>query len=50
MTDLASYAEPQSPALPSSGFVLDLAHAALVSTDPQIDFLSPDGVLWPVVR
>jgi nicotinamidase-related amidase len=48
MTDLASYAEPQSPALPSSGFVLDLAHAALVSTDPQIDFLSPDGVLWPV--
>ena len=48
MTDLASYAEPQSPALPSSGFVLDLAHAALVSTDPQIDFLSPDGVSWPV--
>lgn len=48
MTDLASYAEPQSPALPSSGFVLDLAHAALVITDPQIDFLSPDGASWPV--
>jgi nicotinamidase-related amidase len=48
MTDLASYAEPQNPSLPSSGFVLDLAHAALVITDPQIDFLSPDGVSWPV--
>ena len=48
MTDPTSYAEPQNPALPSSGFVLDLEHAALVITDPQIDFLSPDGVSWPV--
>jgi nicotinamidase-related amidase len=42
------YDEPQNPALPDSGFVLDHPHAALVVTDPQIDFLSPDGVSWPV--
>jgi len=42
------YAEPQNPALPTSGFVLDLEHAALVVTDPQIDFLSAEGVSWPV--
>ena len=28
--------------------MLDLDHAALVVTDPQIDFLSPDGVSWAV--
>ena len=28
---------------------LDLAHAALVVTDPQIDFLSPQGVTWDLV-
>jgi nicotinamidase-related amidase len=44
----SSDAEPEHPALPSSGFVLDLAHAALVVTDPQIDFLSPEGVSWQV--
>jgi len=48
MTDLTIYAEPQNPALPISGFMLDLEHAALVITDPQIDFLSPEGVSWPV--
>jgi nicotinamidase-related amidase len=42
------YAEPSNPALPDSGFELDLRHAALVVTDPQIDFLSPDGVTWAV--
>jgi nicotinamidase-related amidase len=42
------YDEPQNPGLPDSGFVLDHQHAALVITDPQIDFLSPDGVSWPV--
>jgi hypothetical protein len=25
---------------------LDLPRTALVITDPQIDFLSPDGVTW----
>ncbi len=48
MADHSDYAEPLDPALPSSGFVLDHAHAALVVTDPQIDFLSPDGVAWSV--
>jgi nicotinamidase-related amidase len=48
MTDPSMYAEPQNPALPTSGFVLDLEHAALVVTDPQIDFLSAEGVSWPV--
>jgi nicotinamidase-related amidase len=48
MTDPNICAEPENPALPSSCFVLDHEHAALVITDPQIDFLSPDGVSWPV--
>jgi nicotinamidase-related amidase len=48
MTDLTIYAEPQNPAPPDSDFALDPEHAALVITDPQIDFLSPDGVSWPV--
>jgi nicotinamidase-related amidase len=46
MTDI--YAEPSEPALPSTNFQLDPARAALVLTDPQIDFLSPEGVSWPV--
>ena len=48
MTDPILYAEPQNPALPASGFLLDPQHAALVITDPQIDFLSPDGASWAV--
>ena len=48
MTDRADYADPPHPALPKSGFVLDRDHAALVITDPQIDFLSPDGASWSV--
>ena len=43
------YAEPAEPALPPSDMVLDLKRAALVVTDPQVDFLSPDGVTWGVV-
>ncbi|OBH83326.1 cysteine hydrolase [Mycobacterium sp. E2989] len=41
-------ADPQQPELPASGFVLDLDRAALVLTDPQIDFLSPAGAGWQV--
>jgi nicotinamidase-related amidase len=48
MAEPTAYAEPPTPGLPNSGFVLDLGHAALVVTDPQIDFLSPEGVSWPV--
>ena len=43
------YADPAEPALPPTGMKLDRERAALVVTDPQIDFLSPDGVTWGVV-
>ncbi len=43
------YAKPENPALPPSDMKLDLKRTALVVTDPQIDFLSPDGVTWGVV-
>ena len=43
------YADPENAALPPSDMVLDLQRTALVVTDPQIDFLSPDGVTWGVV-
>ena len=43
------YAPPANPALPPSDMKLNLERAALVVTDPQIDFLSPDGVTWGVV-
>jgi len=43
------YADPENPALPPSDMVLDLSRTALVVTDPQIDFLHPEGVTWAVV-
>lgn len=43
------YADPASPALPPSTMKLDLSRTALVVTDPQIDFLHPEGVTWGVV-
>ena len=43
------YAPPANPALPPSDMKLNMSRAALVVTDPQIDFLSPDGVTWGVV-
>ncbi len=38
------YAEPEEPGLPPSNMELDLSRTAIVITDPQIDFLSLDGV------
>lgn len=35
--------------LPDPGFTVDAGRTALVITDPQNDFLSPDGVTWGVV-
>lgn len=35
--------------LPNPGMVIDTERTALVITDPQNDFLSPDGVTWGVV-
>lgn len=46
---LAAYAAPADPALPASTMALDKGRAALLVVDPQIDFLSPDGVSWGVV-
>ena len=43
------YADPPKPALPPTDVEVTLANTALVITDPQIDFLSPDGVTWGVV-
>lgn len=37
------YSDPENPALLAVPFKLDLTRAALVVTDPQIDFLSPKG-------
>lgn len=47
--DIADYADPTNPALPPSDVTASLENTALVVTDPQIDFLSPDGVTWGVV-
>ena len=35
--------------LPNPGMEIDLERTALVITDPQNDFLSPEGVMWGVV-
>ena len=35
--------------LPNPGMNIDLRNTALVVTDPQNDFLSPEGVTWGVV-
>lgn len=35
--------------LPDPGMYVDLQHTALLVTDPQNDFLSPNGVTWGVV-
>lgn len=43
------YAEPENPGLPPSNMKLHPGRVALVVTDPQIDFLSPDGVTWALV-
>ncbi|MFT7595944.1 MAG: nicotinamidase-related amidase [Paracoccaceae bacterium] len=45
----AAYADPTNPALPASDMVITRGDTAIVITDPQIDFLSPDGVTWAVV-
>ena len=47
--DPNAYAPPAKGALPETGFTLDRPRTALVVTDPQIDFLSPEGVTWGVV-
>ncbi len=45
-TSLVSLAQAQ---LPNPGMTIDPQRTAIVITDPQNDFLSPDGVTWGVV-
>jgi len=45
----ALYADPTDPALPSTDMFVTMGDTAIVITDPQIDFLSPEGVTWGVV-
>jgi nicotinamidase-related amidase len=46
---VTSLAGPGLAQLPDPGMAIDLSNTALVLTDPQNDFLSPDGVTWGVV-
>jgi nicotinamidase-related amidase len=45
----AAYADPENPGLPQIDMTIDPGRTALVVTDPQIDFLSENGVTWGVV-
>ncbi len=45
----ALYADPEKPGLPQIDMEIAAGRTALVVTDPQIDFLSEDGVTWGVV-
>ena len=40
---------PVNDGLPMPGFTISKGHTAIVITDPQNDFLSPEGVTWGVV-
>ncbi len=44
-----SYSDPSEPALPPTDVAVGLSDTALVVTDPQVDFLSENGVTWGVV-
>ncbi|WP_050476210.1 cysteine hydrolase family protein [Herbaspirillum rhizosphaerae] len=46
--NISPYADPVNPALPVPDMQLDLSRTALVVIDPQIDFLSPQGVTWGI--
>jgi len=48
-SQLSSYLDPENPALPQTDMAIVKGRTAIVITDPQIDFLSPDGVAWGVV-
>jgi len=43
------YDDPAVPGLPASTMVIDPARCALVVIDPQVDFLTPQGVAWGLV-
>ena len=43
------YTDPDNPALPQKDMEVSREDTALVITDPQVDFLSPEGVTWGVI-
>ncbi|HDR1022673.1 TPA: cysteine hydrolase [Pasteurella multocida] len=43
------YDEPKQYAMPRKGMQIDKKRVALVVVDPQIDFLSPQGITWGVM-
>ena len=45
----SAHAAPKNDGLPMPGFRITPGNTALMITDPQNDFLSPDGVAWGVV-
>lgn len=45
----AIYRDPENAVLPDVGLKLDLSRTALVVIDPQVNFLSPNGVTWALV-
>ena len=45
-----AYADPSEPALPPTDMAVSRSDTAVVITDPQIDFLSPDGVTWAAAK
>ena len=49
MTGLGSTGPAHADGLPDPGFEIVQGQTALVVTDPQNDFLSPNGVAWGVV-
>ena len=46
---IAGFSPVANAQLPNPGMTIDTERTALVITDPQNDFLSPDGVTWGVV-
>ena len=44
------YSEPKAYGLPRKGITLNSKTAALVVVDPQVDFLSPQGIGWEVFK
>ncbi|MCH8928183.1 MAG: cysteine hydrolase [Candidatus Marinimicrobia bacterium] len=46
---IAGFSPVADAQLPNPGMTIDTERTALVITDPQNDFLSPDGVTWGVV-
>lgn len=49
ITLIVSFAPVAQAQLPNPGMEIDPERTALVITDPQNDFLSPDGVTWGMV-